>query len=138
MIPSFENGRYHNKRTAFLKKFFISYMTNFRLDGEETRRITPPEGGMWELGNFTGPNIYEDGTIMAPFDEEFYFILSTAPGVMWPWSDNCDPLHPWDPESEDPGRQLWEARETWLPTFQQPFMIDYIKVYQDEYQRSGK
>jgi hypothetical protein len=28
-----------------------------RLDGIETRRIIPPEGGMWELGGFEGDNI---------------------------------------------------------------------------------
>ena len=75
---------------------------------------------------------------MAPFDEEFYFIFSTAPGVMWPWASWCEPRNPWDPESNDPGRQFWEARETWMPSFKQPFMIDYVKVYQDEYQMSRR
>ena len=107
----------------------------FRLDGEETRRITPPKGGMWELGNFKGENIYADGGLMAPFDQEFHFILSTAPGVVWPFEPNCNPPMPWDPNSSDPGKQFWEAREEWISSFTQPFLIDYIKVFQDKYQR---
>ena len=110
----------------------------FRLDGIETRRITPPEGGMWEFGGFEGDNIYKDGNIMAPFDQDFHFILSTAPGVVWPFSSKCDPPIPWDPESEDPGKQFWEAREEWISSFTQPFLIDYIKVFQDDYQRKEK
>ena len=113
----------------------ILWNVSIRLDGEETRRITPPEGGMWELGGFEGDNIYEDGNVMAPFDQEFHFILSTAPGVTWPFS-NCDPPMPWDPNSEDPGRQFWESRDDWISSFNQPFLIDYIRVYQDDYQRN--
>ena len=110
----------------------------FRLNGIETRRITPPEGGMWELGNFEGDNIYINGTIMAPFDEQFHFIFTTEPGIIWPFSERCDPPIPWDPNSEDPGRQFWESREGWISSYTQPFLIDYIKVYQDEYQRKEK
>jgi hypothetical protein len=72
---------------------------------------------------------------MAPFDQDFHFIISTAPGVSWTFSSRCDPLRPWDPESEDPGKQLWEAKEEWISYFTQPFLIDYIRVFQDDYQR---
>ena len=105
------------------------------MNAKETWRITPPEGGMWEMGHFEGNNIYENGTRMAPFDEEFYFIISTMPGAPWPFQENCEPHRPWNPDSEDPGKQFWETREEWMPSFTQPLMIDYIKVYQDKYQR---
>ena len=90
---------------------------------------------MWEYGGFEGDNIYENGTRMAPFDKEFYFILSSAPGIRWPFGDKCEPPRPWNPDSEDPGKQFWESREDWIKSFTQPFLIDYVKVYQDEYQR---
>ena len=93
---------------------------------------------MWELGGFEGKNIYQDGNIMAPFDEEFYFILETAPGVNWPFSASCIPSRPWDPNSEDPAKQFWEAREEWISSWAQPFLIDYVRVYQDENQRMKK
>jgi len=114
----------------------------FILDGNETRRIAPGEGGMWEYGmengGFEGDNIYKNGTIMAPFDQDFYIIISTDPGRYWPYTTTTDPPTPWDPNSEDPCRQFWEARDSWLSSFTQPYLIDYVKVYQDAYQRKQK
>ena len=53
---------------------YLSYL----LDGRETRRITPPAGGFWELGGFpsTAANPWEaaDNPIMAPFDQKVRFL----------------------------------------------------------------
>ena len=43
---------------------------SFTVDGEEIGRVTPPQGGFWEYGNFTGDNLWENGEHMAPFDQE--------------------------------------------------------------------
>ena len=52
------------------KSGYISYL----LDGRETRRITPPAGGFWELGGFpsTAANPWEgaENPTMAPFDQK--------------------------------------------------------------------
>jgi hypothetical protein len=47
----------------------------FAVDGEEIGKVTPPEGGFWELGMFnssigTGDNPWIYGSKMAPFDKE--------------------------------------------------------------------
>ncbi len=42
----------------------------FTLDGELTGEVYPPDGGFWELGGFSGNNIWENGSKMAPFDKE--------------------------------------------------------------------
>ena len=52
----------------FISKLAMIILILVRLNGNETWQITPPESGMWELGDFEDDNIYENGTIMAPFD----------------------------------------------------------------------
>ena len=47
----------------------------FAVDDEEMGRITAPDGGFWEVGNFDSRNGTVDnpwiyGTKMAPFDKE--------------------------------------------------------------------
>lgn len=40
----------------------------FTLDEEIMGTITPPEGGFWEMGNFTGSKLWEDHK-MSPFNQ---------------------------------------------------------------------
>merc|ERR1712142_946276 len=103
----------------------------FSIDGEETYRLTAPgePGGLFDFAGFEGENIYSEGEPMAPFDQEFYFILSVQSGG-WPFYDYCSPPAPWTQGSETIKREFWEARDLWLPTWKQPFTIDYIRVYQ--------
>lgn len=47
----------------------------FAIDDEELGRITPPEGGFWDLAEFnstigTADNPWKYGTKMAPFDKQ--------------------------------------------------------------------
>ena len=102
----------------------------FSIDGEETYRLTAPgePGGLFNHAGFDGENIYSGGGPMAPFDEEFYFILSIQSGG-WPFYDYCDPPAPWSPNSKSPKKEFWEARDTWLSSWKQPFTFDYIRVY---------
>jgi len=42
----------------------------FYIDDEFLGRVDPPAGGFWELGQpFQGPNIWANGSPMAPFDQ---------------------------------------------------------------------
>lgn len=53
----------------------------FYLDGEEVGKISPQEGGFWKLGEFDknpgGENVWKEGGIMAPFDQEVSIIITT-------------------------------------------------------------
>ena len=42
----------------------------FKVDGEDSGSVYPPDGGFWELGGFSGDNIWSEGSKMAPFDEK--------------------------------------------------------------------
>ena len=103
----------------------------FAIDGEETYRLssTGEPGGLFDMAGFTGDNIYAQGGLLAPFDQEFYFILSVQSGG-WPFYDHCNPPAPWKDGSESPKKEFWEAKDSWLSSWEQPFSIDYIRVYQ--------
>ena len=103
---------------------------SFEIDGEEIYRLTAPgaPGGLFDYAGFTGDNIYKNEGPMAPFDQEFYFILSFGSGG-WPFYDYCEPPAPWGKESEYLKIEFWEARHKWFGTWKQPFIIDYLRVY---------
>jgi beta-glucanase (GH16 family) len=46
----------------------------FYVDGEQIGSLNPPGGAFWELGRFTGDNIWHNGTKMAPFDRRVTFL----------------------------------------------------------------
>ena len=48
----------------------------------------------------------------------------------WPFYQHCSPPAPWDEHSPIKRRQFWESRDSWFSSWQQPFSIDYIRVYQ--------
>nr|CAD7452669.1 unnamed protein product [Timema tahoe] len=57
----------------------------FSLDNEELGTVTPNDQGFWGLGGFsainpTAENPWRFGTKMAPFDQEFYFLMNLAVG----------------------------------------------------------
>ncbi len=113
--------------------------TRFSVDGVQIGSVSPPEGGFWELGGFPGDNIWADGTQMAPFDQDFHFLLNVAVGGNF-FPDGCDNANgekPWAGRDQ-PGamKNFWEANEVWYPTWTQDLgddsamKVDYIRVYQ--------
>ena len=42
----------------------------FTVDTIEIGRVFPPDGGFWELGGFSGNNLWSSGSKMAPFDQD--------------------------------------------------------------------
>ena len=85
--------------------------------------------GLFDFAGLDGENIYKTGGPLAPFDRDFYIILSAQSGH-WPFYDNCSPPAPWSHKSRKPRREFWEARGSWFKTWTQPFTIDYIRVFQ--------
>ena len=41
----------------------------FYVDGQQIGQVLPPSGGFWQLGGFSGNNIWASGSKMAPFDK---------------------------------------------------------------------
>lgn len=113
----------------------------FSVDEVEIGTITPPEGGFWERGNLFESNLenpWRNRGKMAPFDDQFFLIISLAVGgVNWYFPDNADNGNgrkPWKNSSPYAYKEFWEGRHQWEPTWhtnmeENHFLIDYVKVY---------
>lgn len=123
------NGILNNSRD------FLNYTAyiQFSVDNQVLHTVTPPPGGFFELGQFPGdiPNPWENGRNprMAPFDEEFHFILNVAVGGNF-FPDNSTPPRPWGASQQY--LDFWEAREFWNTTWvgdDGALQVDYIRVW---------
>lgn len=104
----------------------------FLLDGQEFGYVAAGDG-FWKRGGFQGENIWASGTKMAPFDQEFHFIINLAVGGnFFPDVENQNGKRPWDggPRSM---KDFWTNRNQWLPSWQNrevsSLIVDSIKVY---------
>jgi len=109
-------------------------MMQFKVDGIEIKTIRPGGGGFFELGGF--PNNLENpwrggrNVRMAPFDENFHFILNVAIGGDY-FPDNTSPQKPWQ-GSQQTFLDFFNVRDQWEPTWsweKSAMAIDYIRVY---------
>lgn len=96
-----------NNGSGFNNDFHIYEMIwspdniTFKVDDAITGHVMPMEGGFWEIGKFAElgyANPWSGGTKMAPFDQEFYFIVNLAVGGVSYFPDdavNTPAKKPW-------------------------------------------
>lgn len=110
------------------------------INGEDLATI---EGGFWQRAGFDKLNMenpWRYGTKMAPFDQEFHFILNLAVGgVNGYFPDNGDNPggKPWKNSSPQAATDFWKGHDTWLPTWNldkndgkdASLQVDYVKVW---------
>lgn len=113
-------------------QFFIDNVSLLTIDAGD---------GFWKRGNFENsgmPNPWTQGTIMAPFDEQFYIILNLAVGGVNYFSDsfrNEPHAKPWTNYSPRAAADFWSGRSNWLPTWNLgtsdsgDLVVDYVRVY---------
>lgn len=83
-------------------------------------------------------NVWENGTLMAPFDQEFHFLINLAVGGQF-FPDNAENLpggKPWKNDSPNREKEFWDGRDQWLPSWRSredgkssTLQVDYIKVW---------
>lgn len=120
---------FHDQFHNFQVEWTDGYI-KFSVDDGEIGRVDPPSGGFWELGGFTGSNIW-GGNKMAPFDQAFYFILNVAVGGTSGFFPDGDGK-PWSNGSPNAKSDFWNARDTWQGTWNgedSALQIDYIHVW---------
>jgi len=113
----------------------------FTLDGTSLGKVTPPTGGFWELGGFPADiqNPWRFGTKMAPFDDEFYFIINLAVGGTNGFFPD-DAVNeggapkPWTSTSNNALGDFWNAKDGWYPTWTRAgpdaaLQVDYVRVW---------
>ncbi|KAI9140966.1 concanavalin A-like lectin/glucanase domain-containing protein [Paraphysoderma sedebokerense] len=92
--------------------------------------------GFYKFGEFGDlPNPWAQGSIGAPFDQEFYIILNVAVGGTNGFFPDDMPNKPWKNTDEMAARKFWEAKDKWFPTWPgaesagyRALVIDYIRT----------
>ncbi|CRK95822.1 CLUMA_CG009274, isoform A [Clunio marinus] len=96
--------------------------------------------GFWVRGGWQSSiweNPWADGTIMAPFDQQFYIIMNLAVGGVNFFADgfeNRNSPKPWRNDSPTAPRDFWNARSEWEPTWNRTsedshMQVDYVRVW---------
>ncbi len=82
--------------------------------------------GSWEGSTWDNPWIARGPN--APFDRRFYVVINLAVGgVTGFFPDGAD--KPWNNSEENPINSFYDAKADWLPTWNQTFQIDSVKVW---------
>lgn len=162
-LPAFDQYKQsHKSYNLFESTFSKSYQT-FGLEWDDkqirTWRKTRAYGvltykfgtqTMWEKGAF--PQSLDNGTVLtnpwtfanganilnvAPFDQDFYLILSVAVGSTNGYFQDVDGVQgkPWSDTSDTPARDFWTARDKWLPSWpkdpaERAMKVDSVKMWQ--------
>lgn len=113
----------------------------FSIDGEHLGTVLPNKT-FWELGEFQTSglsNPWVSGTNLAPFDEQFYFIINVAAGGVNYFPDDAEnPIpKPWKNRSPTAMTDFWKGKSGWLPTWNldtndgedAALQVDSIKVW---------
>ncbi|XP_031626730.1 beta-1,3-glucan-binding protein-like [Contarinia nasturtii] len=107
----------------------------FFIDGTELGFADVGEG-FWKRGGFSGDNIWASGTKMAPFDEEFHFLINLAVGGTngyFPDVWNQNGKKPWENHSSKGMKDFWRNRSQWLRSWRDreksSLIVDSVKVW---------
>ncbi|XP_030763973.1 beta-1,3-glucan-binding protein-like [Sitophilus oryzae] len=132
------NDSYYSSDFHTYKLVWTPENITFLVDENSLGTVSPPSGGFFELGKFSSnaTNPWVNGTIMAPFDQDFYLIINLAVGGTHFFSDNNinQGGKPWSNNDTDPGLEFWNGKDQWLPTWDLQgntthFIVDYVKVW---------
>lgn len=131
---------------GFDREFHMYQMTwtpeliSFGVDDLVFKQIRAGEG-FWKKGGFDlldtpMRNIWENGTIMAPFDRMFYVGLSLGVGGYGIFKDtatNQNGKKPWiNTDKEHAMEKFWAKRQKWLRTWEgdrAALQVDYVRIW---------
>ncbi|XP_052270815.1 beta-1,3-glucan-binding protein-like isoform X2 [Dreissena polymorpha] len=106
------------------------------VDDQQIFYVAIGNGGFWQKGGFSGANIWQSGTKMAPFDHHFYLILNVAVGGTkgW-WSDSVhyNSHKPWNnhQSQRDAQKSFWDGRSNWQGSWHGDDVameVDYVEM----------
>lgn len=103
----------------------------FLIDGENQQSLIPENAVLSEELGFSKEEakIWESGSKLAPFDEEFYISVGVSVGGARDFPDTCN-SKPWKNFEVKQMLNFWRAKSYWYPTWQtQPTMeMEHIRV----------
>ena len=105
------------------------------LDAESNTVLSIPiNQSFWERGEWMSSweNPWRGRGRSAPFDRRFYLILNLAVGGTTGYFPDGHGK-PWENTSPNAINGFYDARDTWFPTWNETFQIDFVRVwtYQD-------
>ena len=109
------------------QKYLFTYLNNRLM----MVMYTPFAKSMWKRGKFPPSN--SNGTALVdpwshtgrdntPFDQEFYLVLNLAVGGTNGWFKDGKNGKPWSDTSKYAPKEFFDARDSWYPTWTQPYM----------------
>ncbi|GAA5990321.1 hypothetical protein JCM10908_007316 [Rhodotorula pacifica] len=143
--------KYRKVKRDFTNEAFYKYGLNWDPNGMRMWQSKPSRAinsidfsePFWKRGNLanalvnnthpSNPWISSENVNAAPFDQDFYLILSVAVGGTNGWfPDDVD--KPWSNGSPTPARDFWLNRNAWLPSWpsdpkKRGMSIDYVKIW---------
>ncbi|KAK0045830.1 beta-1 3-glucan-binding protein [Biomphalaria pfeifferi] len=128
-----KSNNWHNDFHIWRLEWTQDHILTF-VDNQQIMSVTPPGGGFWQWGGFSGNNIWGSGAHMAPFDQDFYIMFNVAvggTGGFFPDGNHYDGVNkPWNNNSPRAMEEFWRAHGAWGPTWQgdnSDLIIDYVE-----------
>ena len=123
----------HTFGLEWSQKYIFTYVNSRLLQALYTNFDKP----LWEQGQF--PLIDSNGTRLqdpwshtgrqqTPFDQEFYLILNVGVGGTNGWFEDGKSGKPWVDSSPTAPKDFWNARDSWLPTWEKAGQMEISKV----------
>ena len=135
--------------TTFSKKshtFGLEWSEKYLFTYIDTRLLqvlyTNFDKSLWERGRFpladtNGTRLVDPwshtGNFATPFDHEFYLILNVAVGGTNGWFEDGKSNKPWVDQSPSAKLDFWNARDQWLPTWEEngQMVVTSVKMWQE-------
>lgn len=125
--------REHKFGLEWSQKYLFTYIDSRLLQVLYTDFAEP----LWKRGDFpltdvNGTRIVDiwsqTGAASTPFDQEFYLILNVAVGGTNGWFADGVGGKPWVNDSPNAKKDFWDARDMWLPTWENGGRMTVSKV----------
>jgi beta-glucanase (GH16 family) len=130
---------FHTFGMEWSEKYIFTYIDTRLLQVLYTTFDQP----LWQRGNFplsdqNGTRLVDPwsqtGRASTPFDQDFYLILDVAVGGTNGWFEDGKSGKPWVDASPTAKRDFWNARGSWLPTWEQGGWMEVrsVRMWQQE------
>ena len=127
----------HTFGMEWSEKYLFTYIDTRLLQVLYTNFNQP----LWTRGDFplsdsNGTSLVDPwsatGNDASPFDQDFYLILNVAVGGTNGWFEDGKSGKPWVDASPTAKKQFWDAKDTWLPTWEEngQMTVKSVKMWQ--------
>lgn len=143
-LHSTYSDRFHVFGLEWSEKYIFTYIDTRLLQVLYTDFKEP----LWTRGKFplsdsNGTRLVDPwsktGRDSTPFDQDFFLILNVAVGGTNGWFKDGESGKPWVDGSPTAPKEFWDARDTWLPTWEErgQMIVKKVQMWQQTNTREG-